>query len=156
VCPHFATAFFRRCEGGAGGTGSIVRHPALGLDLKTSAPHGIGKLRQDHGCELLSVALTSAGLIGESFRKDHSQWVERPQVHSSQRQPCGVKGIAGNGQSIDSIRAGWHGHPRVVGDAIHRTDEGKRNRVKLPSISQASRKSVARACARISRAHFHS
>ncbi len=105
--------------------GSIVAHPALSLDLQACSMHGGIELRQDHGCEPVRVAVATLRLGSESLGEDRSQRVKRPKVEPSQRQPCGVKGIVGNGQRIDSIRAGWHGHPRVVGDGVHRTHEGK-------------------------------
>lgn len=88
---------------------SIVRHPALSLNLQACGSDGIGKLRQDHGCEPLRVAVAAFRLVCETLGEQRPHRIKGTQIHPSQRQACGVTGIVGDGQRIDSIRAGWHG-----------------------------------------------
>jgi hypothetical protein len=100
------------------GVGSSVLQPALSLDLQAGRMHGICKLGANDIGQGVRVAVAAASLTGEPLGEDHAQRVERPQIHSPQRQAGGVQGIMGDGQRIDSVGAGWHGHPPVVGATI--------------------------------------
>ena len=125
---------------------SIVLHPALSLNLQAGGSDGIGKLRQDHGCEPLRVAAAAFRLACETLGENRPQRVERPKVEPSQRQAGGEAGVVGNCHGINSIRAGWHGHPRVVGDDVHRNGEGKQGGsavAKTPSAAWASNRATA-------------